>query len=179
MAPPGHMNWLIDTGELQATACGREIEIWALNPQDDSAVFSERSKHFREHYIADADLPFMVGGTVLDHAAFLRTIIFPDAKVAPGPSLRSGDFGEIIVADFIQYFLGYWCPRELRHQERWNRNDSTKGCDVTGLKFANQDNPGPADEHLIFECESGMSTTEANRLQAAIDDSIKDRLRVG
>lgn len=179
MAPPGYLNWLIDTGERQATACGREIEIWALNPQEDAAVLSEWSKHFREHYISDSDLPFMAGGTGLDHATFLRTILFPDAKVAPGPSLRSGDFGEIIVADFIQYFLGYWCPRELRYQDRWNRNDSTKGCDVIGFKFANEENPGPADELFIFESKSGMSTTDANRLQDAINYSIKDRLREG
>lgn len=121
----------------------------------------------------------MTGGTGLGHPDYLRTILFPDAKIAPGPSLRSGDFGEIIVADFIEYFLGYWCPRELRYQDRWNRNDSTKGCDVIGFKFADEDNPSPADELFIFESKSGMSATDANRLQDAIDDSIKDRLREG
>ncbi|MER9482368.1 DUF1837 domain-containing protein [Mesorhizobium sp. M0494] len=179
MAAPSHLNWLVDTGERQATACGREIEIWELNTQDDAEILSNWARHFRKHYIADADLPFMAGGTGLDHADYLRTILFPDAKVPPGPSLRSGDFGEIIVADSIEYFLGYWCPRELRYQDRWNRNDSTKGCDVIGFKFANEDNPGPADELFIFESKSGMSATDANRLQDAIDDSIKDRLREG
>lgn len=179
MAAPGHLSWLIDTGERQATACGREIELWKLNPQNDAQILSDWAMHFREHYIADAELPFMAGGTGLGHSDYLRTILFPDAKVAPGPSLRSGDFGEIIVADFIEYVLGYWCPRELRYQDRWNRNDSTKGCDVIGFKFANEDNPGPADELFIFESKSGMSATHANRLQDAIDDSIKDRLREG
>ncbi|MEJ5020950.1 Hachiman antiphage defense system protein HamA [Ochrobactrum vermis] len=176
---PSYLNWLVDTGERQATACGREIEIWELNPQDDAEILSNWARHFRNHYIADADLPFMAGGTGLGHPDYLRTILFPDAKVAPGPSLRSGDFGEIVVADFIEYFLGYWCPRELRYQDRWNRNDSTKGCDVIGFKFANEDNPGPADELFIFESKSGMSASGGNRLQDAIDDSVKDRLREG
>lgn len=179
MAAPSHLDWLSDTGERQATACGREIEIWALDPQEDDQVLSAWAKHFRQQYIADADLPFMAGGTRLAHPDYLRTTLFPDAKIAPGPSLRSGDFGEIIVADFIEYFLGYWCPRELRYQDRWNRNDSTKGCDVIGFKFANEDNYGPADELFIFESKSGMSATAAHRLQDAIDDSIKDKLREG
>jgi hypothetical protein len=179
VAAPSYLNWLIDTGERQATACGREIEIWQLNPQDDAEIISNWARHFRNHYIADADLPFMAGGTGLSHPDYLRTLLFPDSKVAPGPSLRSGDFGEIIVADFIEYFLGYWCPRELRYQDRWNRNDSTKGCDVIGFRFANEDNSSPADELFIFESKSGMSASCANRLQDAIDDSVKDRLREG
>ncbi|MBB6309703.1 Hachiman antiphage defense system protein HamA [Xanthobacter tagetidis] len=179
MTTPSYLNWLVDTGERQATACGRVIEIWKINPEDDAEILSNWARHFRNHYIADADLPFMAGGTGLSHTDYLRSILFPDAKVAPGPSLRSGDFGEIVVADFIEYFLGYWCPRELRYQDRWNRNDSTKGCDVIGFKFANEDNPGPADELFIFESKSGMSASGANRLQDAIDDSVKDRLREG
>jgi len=179
MAEPVYLHWLVDTGTRQATACGREIEIWEINPQDDEAILSDWATHFRQHYISDDDLPFMAGGTGLDHAAYLWSTLFPDAKVAPGPSLRSGDFGEIMVADFIEFFLGYWCPRELRYQDRWNRNDSTKGCDVIGFKFANKDNPDPEDEIFVFESKSGMSETRSNRLQDAIDDSIKDRLREG
>ena len=99
MTTPSYLNWLVDTGERQATACGREIEIWELNPQDDAEILSNWARHFRNHYIADADLPFMAGGTGLGHPDYLRTVLFPDAKVAPGPSLRSGDFGEIVVAD--------------------------------------------------------------------------------
>jgi len=174
---PSHLDWLNDTGERQATACGREIEIWALNPQDKAHILSDWAKHFREHYITDADLPLMASGTGLTHPEYLRTTLFPDAKVAPGPSLRSGDFGEILVADFIEHFLGYWCPRELRYQDRWNRNDSTKGCDVIGFKFANEENPSPADELFVFESKSGMTASRAHRLQDAIDDSNKDKLR--
>ena len=77
----------------------------------------------------------MVEGTGLTKAEYLRQTLLPDRTQVPGPSLRSGDFGEILVADYIEYSLGYWCPRELRYQDRWNRNDSTKGCDVIGFKF--------------------------------------------
>lgn len=174
---PSHMDWLTDTGERSETACGREIEIWALTPEDDNEVLSAWASHFRQHYITDADLPAMVDGTGHSKAEYLRTILFPDRVQAPGPSLRSGDFGEILVADYIEYMLGYWCPRELRYQDRWNRNDSTKGCDVVGFKFVADGDESPDDELFIFESKSGATQTDANRLQNAIDDSIKDKLR--
>lgn len=177
MPRPGHLDWLIDTGERQATACGREIEIWELTPQEDDVVLSAWAAHFRHHYISDQDLPIMVDGTGLTNAEYLRQTLLPDRTQTPGPSLRSGDFGEILVADYIEYVLGYWCPRELRYQERWNRNDSTKGCDVIGFKFVANGRTSPNDELFIFEAKSGMSPAANNRLQDAITDSDKDKLR--
>ena len=177
MPKPRHLDWMIDTEERQATACGREIEIWELNPQENEAVLSAWATYFRQHYISDADLPTMVAGTGLTNAEYLRQTLLPDRAQTPGPSLRSGDFGEILVADYIEYVLGYWCPRELRYQERWNRNDSTKGCDVIGFKFVADGQVSPNDELFIYETKSGMTVTANNRLQDAIDDSNKDKLR--
>ena len=91
-------------------------------------MLSAWATHFRQHYITDDDLPAMVDGTGLSNADYLRTVLFPDATQPPGPSLRAGDFGEILVADYIEFLMGYWSPRALRYQDRWNRNDSTKGC---------------------------------------------------
>lgn len=177
MPNPGHLDWLVDSRERQTTACGREIEIWELNPQENEAVLSAWAAHFRHHYISDEDLPIMVDGTGLTRAEYLRQTLLPDRTQVPGPSLRSGDFGEILVADYIEYVLGYWCPRELRYQERWNRNDSTKGCDVIGFKFVADGQTNPNDELFIFETKSGMSASANNRLQDAITDSDKDELR--
>jgi hypothetical protein len=174
---PPHVSWLHDTGERQSTACGREIEIWALTPKEDDTVLSAWASHFRQHYISDEDLPAMLDGTELGAAAYLRTILFPDASKTPGPSLRSGDFGEILIADYIEYLLGYWSPRTLRYQDRWNRNDSTKGCDIIGFRFTTDGQHHADDELFIFESKSGMTKTDANRLQDAIVDSCKDNLR--
>lgn len=159
------------------TACGREIEIWTFVPQKDEAILSAWARYFRQHYISDDDLPEMVDGTEMSYAEYLRSIKFPNKTEVPGPSLRSGDFGEILVADYIEFILGYWSPRTLRYQDRWNRNDSTKGCDIIGFKFASDESHHQDDELFIFESKSGMSKTSANRLQDAIDDSIKDAVR--
>jgi hypothetical protein len=70
-----------------------------------SRILSASAWHFRQHYITDADLPAMVNGTGLSKADYLRTILLPDAKVTPGPSLRSGDFGEILIGDYTSSSL--------------------------------------------------------------------------
>ena len=135
------------------------------------------ASHFRQHYISDEELPVMVDGTGLSKAHYLRKYAFSDAAKAPGPSLRSGDFGEILIADYIEYVLEYWTPRTLRYQDRWNRNDFTKGCDIIGFKFATKEPHHPDDELFIFKSKSGMTKSAANRLQDAITDSIKDHVR--
>ena len=50
--------------------------------------------HYRQHYCRDEDLPDLVADMGLN-AEFLTNIKFPDATLAPGPSTRAGDFGEI------------------------------------------------------------------------------------
>lgn len=177
MAHPSHLDWLIDTGERKTTACGRQIEVWALAPKDDAGILSAWAWHFRQQYITDADFPAMIAGTGVSKADYLRSVLLPDAKVAPGPSLRSGDFGEILAADYIEFVLGYWYPRELRYQDRWNRNESTKGCDIIGFKFVKDGEEHPRDELLVFEAKSGMTVTKAHRLQDAVNDSMKDKFR--
>ena len=177
MAVPPHIAWLKDTGERRQSACAREIEIWELNPEEDEAILSEWAAHFRQHYCADAELAAMAAGTGKSHANFLRTMLFPDEKTAPGPSLRSGDFGEILFADFIQFIHGYWCPRELRYQDRWNRQGSTQGSDIVGIRYVHPQGDNANDELFVLESKSGLSATDKNRLQDAVTDSMKDHLR--
>jgi hypothetical protein len=69
------------------------------------------------------------------------------------------------------------CPLHLRYQDRWNRNDSTKGCDIIGFKFVGDEPHHREDELFIFESKSGMTRSNTNRLQDAITDSMEDHLR--
>jgi len=138
------------------------------------------AKHFRQHYCEDALLDELRQGTGLSRAQFLEQVKFPDATDAPGPSIRSGDFAEILIADYVEFKLGYWCPRELRYDMRWNRNESTKGCDVLGFKFVQFGKVSPRDELFVFEAKARLSSNAAvNCLQDAVNDSAKDPLREG
>lgn len=171
------MDWLQDTGERVTTSDGQVIEIWELDHAADDGVLSAWAKHFREHYCPDGELAALAAGTGKSNAEFLTSTLFPDAKAAPGPSVRSGDFAEILVADYIEYVLDYWCPREFRYADRFNRNDSTKGCDVVGFKFVSTAHWNQNDELFVFESKGGFTATTKNRLQDAIDDSGKDLAR--
>ena len=176
MAAPDHVAWLEDTGEVIETADGREAEIWALQHADDPAILSAWATHYRQHYCRDEDLPDLVADTGLSNADFLANIKFPDPVAAPGPSTRAGDFGEILVADFIEFVLGYWCPRQGRFEDRENRNVPSNGTDVIGFSFAG-DQPNPDDELLVIESKAGFRPTTKNRLQQAINDLGKDLVR--
>lgn len=173
---PAYVDWLKNTGKTFKTLDGITVEIWDLNHQHDEKVLSGWARHFRQHYCADEELLDLVSGTGKSKADFLRDNKFPDAKEGTGPATRSGDFGEILVADYIEYVLGYWCPREHRYEDRINADISDNGTDVVGFRFAG-DRAGPKDELFVLESKSGLRATKRNRLQDAIDGSAKDRLR--
>lgn len=157
--------------------CGREVVVCELQHQNDTAVLSAWAAHFRQHYCTDQILPLLADGTGLNHADYLRQVKFPDATTAPGPSVRSGDFAEILVADYVQYQLDYWCPRELRYNNKISRNESSKGCDVIGFWYADNNAHNTQDRLFIFESKAKLTGGPANQLQVAIDDSIKDAFR--
>ncbi len=173
---PDHLVWLRDTGQRVTVASGHGVELWALEPTRDPTILSAWARHFRQQYIDDDDLRQMVQGTGMTIANYVRDVLFPDAKVTPGPSVRSGDFAEILVADYLEFVLGYWCPRD-RYKGRFNRNDSTKGADIIGFRFAQDGQDHPNDELFVVEAKAGMSPTQSNRLQDAVVDSFKDALR--
>src|ERR1700733_9605576 len=99
MPAPPHLDWLVDTGERLKTADGHDVELWELQHADEPKVLSAWAKHFREHYCDDEMLKKLVAGTGLSNSQYLTTTKFPDVKDKPGPSIRAGDFAEIIVAD--------------------------------------------------------------------------------
>lgn len=178
MPPPQHIAWLIDTQQRIQTADGRTVEVWELQHNNDPAVLSEWAKHLRQHYCDDALFDQLIEGTGQTRAQYLVNIKFPDAANAPGPSIRAGDFAEILLADYVEYKLGYWCPRQYRYENKINRNESSKGCDIVGFRFVDGNNPNPNDELLIVEAKARLSGNQAvNRLQDAVNDSEKDFLR--
>jgi hypothetical protein len=172
-----HIGWFEDTGERIKTQCGRIVQVWQLKHEADDAAISAWAKHFRQHYCDDEMLSDLAKGTGKNKSDFLLDIKFPDAKISPGPSIRAGDFAEILVADYIEYILGYWCPRQFRYDHKFNRNESAKGCDVIGFKFVSVDGFSSDDELIIFESKAALSKTNDNRLQSAVDDSAKDSFR--
>jgi hypothetical protein len=137
-----------------------------IRHQKDEEVLSQWAKHFRNHYCLDDQIDDLRSGTGYSRADYLREIKFPDEKTAPGPSIRAGDFGEILVADYVEHILDFWVPR-TRYIDKAVRNESTKGSDILGFRFMSDEEFSPRDVLAIFEVKAQFSGT------APIQDSKK------
>lgn len=175
-APP-HLAWLIDTGRTLKTADGKRVRIMELKRQNDEAVLSAWARHFRNHYCDDGQIDALRNGIGLSRADYLRQIKFPDHTYPPGPSIRAGDFGEILVADYVEFALGYWLPR-THYYNKAVRNESTKGTDIIGFKIITPGREDPKDSLALFEAKAKLTGRTPNgRLQAAVNGSAKDEIR--
>ena len=172
---PEHVKWLTDTTERLTTVDGKTVEIWDFCYQPDDKVFSAWAKHFRNHYCSDDQIDELIENTEFKtHADYLVKIKFPDEKKAPGPSIRAGDFGEIMIADFLEYILGFQVPR-TRYIDKTVRDESTKGCDIIGFRFVENDKWSRGDALAIFEAKTQFSGTKPSpRLQDAVNGSTND-----
>ncbi len=174
---PKHIQWLTDTGQRLKTADGKFIRILEFCYQQNDRILSDWAKHFRNHYCLDNQIDQLRHGTGLSRKDYLINMKFPDAVNKPGPSIRSGDFGEILVADYLQYTRGFWVPR-TRYANKNIRNESTKGCDIVGFQFIKDGVTSPRDLLAIFEAKAQLTGQAANcRLQEAVNDSCKDSIR--
>jgi hypothetical protein len=171
-----HLGWLVDTGNLITTDCGKQAKIYRfdydVNNQD---IMTKWAKHFRNHYCSDGDIDFLKA-PAQSRTDYLLTMKFPDPAKAPGPSIRAGDFAEILVADYLTYLQGYTVPR-TRYDRKGVPNESTKGSDV--LAFKTDANNAANDELLVYEVKAKLSAKPKPMLQEAIDHSAKDYLRLG
>lgn len=171
-----HINWLIDTGERLTTVDGKTVEVWEFCHEEDDDVLSAWAKHFRNHYCLDDEIDFYRQGLNCSRSEYLKNIKFPDRTVRPGPSIRAGDFGEILVADYLEYVLQFWVPR-TRYGNKTTRNESTKGSDIIGFKLIGEED-SPEDTLAILESKTQFSGTRPKpRLQDAVNGSAKDQVR--
>jgi len=172
-----HTSWFVNTGKVLTSSDGAKIELWEFVHEKDEVILSQWAKHFRNHYCLDDEIDYFRKGYGYSRAEYLNKIKFPDKSKTPGPSIRAGDFGEILIADFLEYVLEHWVPR-TRYGDKTIRNESTKGSDIIGFKILDDKSDSPDDTLSIFEAKTQFSGKNPKpRLQDAIDDSLKDYLR--
>lgn len=172
---PSHLQWLTDTGKKLITACGAEVDILELNHTSDTSILSAWAAHFRNHYCADGMIDTLKPPTI-SRKEYLETIKFPSKTDAPGPSIRAGDFAEILLADYLEWRLGFWVPR-VRWDGKVINNESAKGCDVIGFYLAKDEKTSTSDALAIIESKASLSGTNKGLLQTAVTDSAKDDVR--
>ena len=172
-----HTKWFVDTGERLKTADGNEVAVWEFRHEKNETVLITWAKHFRNHYCLDSQIDYLRIGYSFSRAEYLNTIKFPDPEDAPGPSIRAGDFAEVLVADYLEYLLGYWVPR-TRYGDKTIRNESTKGSDTIGFHIVKEGGYSSKDKLAIFESKAQFSGKKPKpRLQDAVEGSIKDIAR--
>lgn len=158
------------------TADGKDVEVWEFCHVQDDTVLSAWAKHFRNHYCPDTDIDFLCGKRT--RSDYLTDIKFPSKTTKFGLGIRAGDFGEILVSDYLQWLLGYWVPR-VRWSSKVVRDESPKGSDVIGFRFNKKDGKASTKDVLfVFESKTKFSSSKINRLQNAINDSAKDHIRI-
>jgi len=172
---PKHTQWLKKIEDV-AIDKKNNIEVYEFKYAHDDSILIGWAKHLRNHYCNDNEIDLLIEGTEFKtREDFLLSIKFPSTN-GLGPSLRAGDFGEILVADFLEYILGYWVPR-TRYDRKTIQDESTKGSDLTGFNIVG-DGYSPQDSLVIFEVKTGLSGKKySDTLQKAVEHSIKDDLR--
>ncbi len=170
-----HTKWLVDTGERLKTADGKVVEVWKFEHVDDQVVLSAWASHFRNHYCLDTEIDVLRGKRTRQD--YLNSIKFPCRTSRLGPGIRAGDFGEILVADYLQWLLGFWVPR-VRWASKIIRDESAKGSDVIGFRCHKKNGQSSKDVLIVFEAKTEFSDSEKNRMQDAINGSAKDHLRI-
>lgn len=170
------IKWLIDTGERINTADGKMVEVWEFRHEKDEAVLSAWATHFRNHYCLDTEIDLLRGKSTRQD--YLINIKFPCETSKLGPGIRAGDFGEILVSDYLEWIFRCWVPR-VRWSSKVVRDESPKGSDVIGFRFHKRvDEASNEDALLVFESKTKFSASKNNRLQDAINDSAKDHIRI-
>jgi hypothetical protein len=170
-------NWLKQSAVTLTSADGLPIEVWTYSHQNDDEILSEWARHIRNHYCYDTEIDRDRKGTGLSRQQFLEQLKFPDKALAPGPSVRAGDIGEMLVCDYLEYILNFWVPR-TRFRDRPVRNQSTQGSDVLGFKVFSATPNDPRDTLAIYEAKASLSEPgNKTILQDAIDHSQKDIIR--
>lgn len=158
---------------------GKEIEIWSFcYDESQKDVMSNWAREFRNVYRLDSKLDKLRCKEKLSRKDYLLLRVFPKRTKGLGPSVRAGDFSEILISHFLQYLENYWVPSKIRYENKPVTDCSTPGSDVVAMKFADDSFCNPNDELIVVEAKAGYTDGE-NKLQEAVDDSNKDPRRLG
>ena len=162
-----HTPWFSESDIKISTVDGKAVRVIDFLHRDDEAILKLWAKHFREHYVKDENIDEACVPMGLSRSEYLQTIKFPSE-----PHIISGEFSEILVADYIEFILNYLVPR-TRYNNKTNRNTSPHGVDVIAFKFIGE-REDRNDELLTCEIKATLVKKNKNKFQEAVNHSKKD-----
>ncbi|WP_321291434.1 virulence associated protein [Alcaligenes phenolicus] len=171
---PDYLLGLTQNATGLTTKEGRFIDVWEFDVPTDEVVLNAWALNFRQQYCSDEELLILMDGTGMTVEEYLNSHVFPHKSISPGPSVRSGDFAEFLISDYLEYILGYWVPRE-KYSDKASKDESVKGVDVLGFFVQDPARPTQEDALIAFEVKASLSGKKYNaQLQSAVDDGSKD-----
>lgn len=167
------------------TSTGKYIDVYKLDNKNlNENVLNEWALGLRSNYVEEELIESYMQGTGLTKKEYLERNIFPSSNNSIGAATMSGEFGEILVYDLINYNWKYYVTR-TRYLDKINPNMPLSGTDVIGYMIDDIKHPNVNDNLLVAEVKTRSSinskkmSLEDNPLKSAILDSNKDRIRIG
>ncbi len=171
---PKYIDLLVKSASNTVVDCVK-IKCFTL-PKDrecDDDVIADWALHVRRHYIFDEKLASKIQRRSVPVEEHLRTYVIPNVRIT-----MAGDFGEMLVADILEYEEGYRIPR-YKHCDRTDKNQSDRGSDVIGYKVADSKSNSVEDELIVVEVKAQTSRGYVKGVvSSAIKDSEKDRVNL-
>ena len=152
--------------QLHQSSLNCTIESFKLASEYDDTTLTEWALHIRRHYRRDDELASISDIQPTDQ--YLRELVIPDEETT-----RTGDFGEILVADIIQHNEGYIVPR-YKQFDRSDKNLSGPGVDIVAYKLKTPLTPQTTDELLLIEVKSSRAE---NRVGPSLSKAKKEYRR--
>lgn len=177
MDRPQYIDWLIEEAGVVIKE-NTPIQCYKIDYKADIEVLDDWALHIRRNYIDDSDLldDSAINGMTVEQ--YLKEYVIPQKHEHLGPTARSGDIGEIIVSDLLEFILKYSVPR-YKMKNRSGKNNSQHGTDIIAYKFYTEDKtPNEHDELVAAEVKAALTKTDYGVLETAIKHSVKDAHRL-
>ena len=177
MQRPLYIDWLVEeTGKVIKNSI--PLTCYKLNYSMDETVLDDWALHIRKNYIDDDQLIDDASENGMPVEQYLKEYVIPQKEDELGPTARSGDITEIIVADLLEFIFDYSVPR-YKMKNRSGKTTSQQGTDVIAYKFYNSDkSPNEKDELIATEVKGVLSSNTYVPIKSAIVDSQKDDHRL-
>ncbi len=177
MERPQYIDWIVEkTGIVIKDST--PIQCYEIDYKDDPLILDDWAKHIRRNYISDDDLSDDAFINNMTIEQYLKEYIIPQKQEPLGPTARSGDIGEIIVSDLLEFIWNYSVPR-YKLKNRAGKNNSQQGTDIIAYKFYKADKtPNVKDELIAAEVKAALTKDDYSVLENALKHSEKDEHRL-
>lgn len=161
---PKYIKKFIPNSNTVALDSGESIVVYSIADGLTEAELNEWAKHILAHYISSEEIIDGANANKISEQEYIANFVLPTAKKD-----LSGNFGEIIFADFIEFVLGYSVPRYKLYGNY--PNNPTQGIDIVAYK---KNIFNSAEDTVLFsEIKCRLSKKSFVSLQEAINDIAK------